>query len=116
MNAKGYLFCFILGLAIGAGICGTVVYRASSVRIGSLGGELEQAIGLNRQLGEQLADAEVMVGKLGSELDRYAGFISSAKSELESSKSSVQKIRVILERLRDLESGNGGINNNGIDN
>ena len=113
---KKMVIVFLVGLILGGLITGAIIHRTSSVRIGSLGGELEQAIGINRQLGEQLADAEAMVGKLGSELDRYAGFISSAKSELESSKSSVQKIRVILERLRDLESGAGGISYNGFDN
>lgn len=108
MNAKGYLLCFVLGLAIGAGVCGAYFYRASAYRIGQLGGQLEQAISINRQLGNELADAKAMVGKLGEELDRSAGFISSAKSELESSKSSVAKIRAILEALRDLESGASG--------
>jgi hypothetical protein len=108
MHVKGYLFCFMLGLAVGAGACGAIVYRASLDRIGQLGGELEQAIRDNRQLGTELADAKNVVGQLGAELDRSAGFISSAKSELESSKSSVAKIRAILEALRDLESGAGG--------
>jgi hypothetical protein len=114
MHVKGYLFCFVLGLTIGAGVCGTIVYRTSALRIGQLGGELEQAIRDNQRLGDKLAHAEVVVGKLGAELDRSSGFISSAKSELESSKSSVAKIRAILEALRDLESGTGGPGGGGL--
>jgi hypothetical protein len=114
MNAKGYLFCFVLGLVIGAGVCGAIIYRSSSIRIGHLGGELDEAIRNNRQLGEQLADAEVMVGKLGAELDRNAGFISAARTELESSKSSIAKIRAILEALRDLERSAAGSSHPGL--
>jgi len=115
MHVKSYLLCFVLGLAIGAGICGAIVYRAGALRIGQLGGQLEQAIRTNRELGIQLADAETMVSQFRAELDRSAGFISSAKSELESSKSSVAKIRAILEALRDLESGAGGAGSGGLD-
>ena len=115
MHVKSYLFCFMLGLAVGAGICGPIVYRSGLGRIGFIGGQLDEAIRNNRELGIQLADAKTMVGQLGAELDRSAGFISSAKSELESSKSSVAKIRAILEALRDLESGAGGPGGGGID-
>jgi hypothetical protein len=101
------IIAFSVGLVLGAVACGAIIYRASALRIGQLGGQLEQAIGDNRQLGEQLADAEVLVSQLGEELDRSAGFISTAKSELESSKSSVAKIRSILEALRDLERSSG---------
>ena len=114
MNVKSYLLCFVLGLAVGAGVCGTIVYRSSLGRIGFIGGELEQAIRDNRQLGNELADAKNVVGQFRAELDRSTGFISSAKSELESSKSSVAKIRAILEALRDLESGAGGISSSSI--
>ena len=114
MHVKGYLFCFMLGLAVGAGVCGAIVYRSSLDRIGQLGGELEQAIRDNQRLGDKLAHAEVVVGKLGAELDRSSGFISRAKSELESSKSSVAKIRAILEALRDLESCTGGTGGGGV--
>jgi hypothetical protein len=108
------LVVFVLGLVVGSGVCGAIFYRASSSRIGQLGGQLEQAIGNNRELGIKLADAEALVGQLGAELDRNAGFISSAKSELESSKSSVAKIRAILEALRDLERSAAGISGTGL--
>jgi hypothetical protein len=115
MHVKINLLCFVLGLVVGAGVCGAIVYRASLGRIGFIGGQLEQAIGDNQRLGNELADAKNVVGQLGAELDRSAGFISSAKSELESSKSSVAKIRAILEALRDLESGAGGPGGGGVD-
>jgi hypothetical protein len=108
---RKYIIVFTLGLVIGAAVCGTLIHRTSSIRIGSLGGQLEQAIRTNRQLGIELDDAKVMVGQLGAELERNESFIAGTRSELESSKTSVQKIRAILERLRDLERGLDSLDN-----
>lgn len=91
--------CFVLG----AGVVGGFVYRYSSGRIAEIGGQLEQARSANRDIANRLVQREVVVNQLAESISERQGVIDSARRELESSKSSIAKIRAILEHLKALE-------------
>lgn len=98
--------CFILG----AIVVGGLVYQSGAKRARQLGGELDAAIAANRELTGQLEQRAALVNQLAKDNRRIAEsnessqrLIDATKIELESSKSSVAKIRAILELLRDAE-------------
>ena len=107
---KKYIAVFIIGAILGAGICGVLVNRSGARRIGQLGGELAEINNINRQLADRLAQRETLVDQLaadnrnlGESIERRQGIIDAAKRDLESSRSSVAKIRALLVLIRDAE-------------
>ena len=104
---KKYLVAFAVGALLGAAICGGLVYRSGAGRIAELGGQLEQATTANQRLTGQLSEREALLNqltatnnKLARSIDDRQGIIDAARAELESSKSSVAKIRALLELIK----------------
>ena len=107
---KKYLLVFVAGLVLGSGIVGGLVYRSGADRARQLGGELAAAADSNRRLAEQLTERETLVDQLAEDnrelaesIEYRQGIIDAAKRELESSRSSIAKIRALLELLRNTE-------------
>jgi hypothetical protein len=105
---KKFVIVFVIGAILGAGICGGLVYRSGAQRIGQLGGELDEITRINSELAGRLAAREALVaqlaednGKLTESINRRQGIIDAARRELESSQSSVAKIRALLILIRD---------------
>jgi hypothetical protein len=109
-ETKKLVIVFAIGAILGAGVCGGLLYRASAQRIGQLGGQLDEITRTNIELTGRLATREALVtqltkdnGRLTESIDRRQGIIDAAKRELESSQSSVAKIRALLVLIRDAE-------------
>lgn len=104
---KKYLLAFAIGALLGAAICGGLVYRSGAGRIAELGGQLEQAATANQRLAGQLTERETLLNQLAAannkltrSIDDRQGIIDAARAELESSKSSIAKIRALLELIK----------------
>ena len=103
VQIKSYIITGSICFVLGASVCGGLVYRHGANRIGQLGGELEAIRAANGQLAGQLAQREVVVNQLAESIDARQGTIDAAKRELEGSRSSIAKIRAVLEHLKTLE-------------
>jgi hypothetical protein len=107
---KGYVITGILCFILGSAVVGGLVYRSGVDRARQLGGELAAAADSNRQLAGQLEQREALVNQLAEDnrsltesIEYRQGIIDAAKRELESSRSSIAKIRALLELLRNTE-------------
>lgn len=107
---KKYIAVFLLGACLSAAIVGGLVYRSGLSRIAEIGGQLDAANRANQQLAGKLVEGETLVNQLAEDNRRITEsnesskrIIDAAKRELESSRSSVAKIRALLELLRDTQ-------------
>ena len=103
MSIKSHIIVGAICFILGAGMVGGFVYRYSSGRIAEIGGQLEHATSANRDITNRLVQREVVVTQLAESIGERQGIIDSARRELESSKSSIAKIRAVLEHLKALE-------------
>jgi uncharacterized protein HemX len=100
---KKYLIAFALGACLGAAIVGAIVYRSGAIGAGQIREQLDRTQYFNRQLTDQLIQRDYTIGRLeqsNSELKKSIAdrqkTIDAARRELESSKSSIDKIRALL--------------------
>jgi peptidoglycan hydrolase CwlO-like protein len=96
-----------ISFVLGSAVCGGIVYRLGAGRIGQLGGELEQARAANRDITNRLTQRENVVNQLATSIDRRQAIIDATERELASSRSSIAKIRAILEHLKNSQLDSG---------
>ena len=107
MSIKSHLITGAVCFVLGSLVCAGVAYRLSTSRIDQLGGQLDQAASTNRDLANRLIQREIMVNQLATSIRSRQDIIDAAGRELESSRSSIAKIRAILELIKAGQSGSG---------
>jgi len=110
VSIKTCVIISCISFLLGAAVCGGIVYRLGAGRIGQLGGELEQARAANRDLTNRLTERENVVNQLADSINARQAILDATERELASSRSSIAKIRTILEYLKNsqLDSGSYG--------
>ena len=106
------VLAFVAGLIIGAVVCGWALSQGSDKRIAEIGGQLESSIRDNKRLADRLIKREALDYSLAESADQRQRNLDRSESELESSKSSIAKIRSILE---DIAAGELGGDTGGSD-
>jgi chromosome segregation ATPase len=104
---KSYLIVGAVCFIVGAALVGGLAYRSGTARAGQLGEQLETIGRINRELAGQLVErADYIDGleqanrELADAIANRQRVIDSAKRELESSRSSIDKIRALLKILK----------------